>query len=109
MRKLIDENIVLGKFQDTDIDEYSIFFSHNMESSLVDEFELPEDHNYIVMTGTQKGEMFPDWVTIANPEGLKEVIEKDKKCLPDLHFEFRGEKITLIDLFKKHIFNLKAS
>ena len=43
MRKLIDENIVLGKYQDTDIDEYSIFFSHNMESSLVDEFELPED------------------------------------------------------------------
>ncbi len=74
---------------------------------MVDEFELPENYRYIVMRGTREGREFPNWISIANPEGLRQVIEDDKNCLPDLKFEFKGEEITLIDFFKKHIFNIE--
>lgn len=107
MEKLIESNIGLGKYMDTDIDEYTIFFSHNTESSLVDEYEIPKEYKYIVTTGTQKGKTFPDWISIANPEGLKKIIEKDNKCLPEIRFDFKNEEgITLIDFFKKYIFKM---
>ncbi len=107
METLKEEDVLLGKYLNTDIDEYFIEFSSTEESKLVDEFETPENYKYVVMTATRENCTFPDWVTVANPEGLREVIMNDDQCLPDLRFEYKGKETTLIDFFKKEIFHIE--
>ena len=94
--ELLERNIQKGSYcLDKDIDEYTLEFTHpsgrDYNSEYVDEYELPKNYEYIVTTNTEDGKNFPSWVSIANPEGLRDVIDKDDECLPDLHFIFKGE------------------
>ena len=106
MVELKDENIIFSKYLDTDIDSICIHFSRSKEGFLINEYVLPESYKYIAFVGTRKKEKVVDFIEVANLEGLKKVIEIDNKCLPDLMFEFKHERITLINFFKKYIFKM---
>ena len=106
--ELLEEDVTLGSYcLDESVPEYMLSFRYTKNRSLVDEYEPPNNNEpYIVMTSTTPGEDFPNWITITSPDDLRKVIDKDDECLPDLHFIFKGEEISLIDFFKKYIFKM---
>lgn len=107
MVDLKDDNIIFSKYLDTDIDSVCVYFLRSNESAFVDEYDIPEEYKYIVFVGVRENETFPDYIEIANYKELKEIINKDKNCLPDIQFNYKDDKnISLIDFFRKYILSL---
>ncbi|MEG2412576.1 MAG: hypothetical protein RSA29_17135 [Clostridium sp.] len=104
------KEIISLSIDESDIEnvlESCIILDYNNETAYVDEFEVPYEYEFEVLTSTRKNKIVPDVIEIKGLNGLYKVIDKED-CLPDvglLDYENKElglnlTNVTLRELYK---------
>lgn len=88
--------------------ESCIILNFNTERKYVDEFEVPYEYEFEVLTSTRENEIIPDVIEIKGLRRLYKVIDKED-CLPEIgSFDYENEEldlnlknVTLRELYKE--------